>query len=323
MKDLYKILGVPESADEAAIKKAYRKLAKEYHPDVTNNDKKKTERFKEINEAYAVLGDAKKRAEYERLKHAPVRPDGMPEGFDPEAFARAFGGAGRAGRAGRGGVQFGDGEFVDLGDIFSSLFGDAGGRGRPDGPQWTTRARQRPARGADVLGTLEVTFKEAALGTRRAVRTGGGESVEVAVPPGIETGGRLRIAGQGAAAPTRNGTPGDLYLDVVVRADPYLNRSGADIELDVPVTVSEATLGAKVQVPTVEGPVTVTIPPGTSSGARLRLRGRGVKNSDGSRGDQFCRVEIVTPKIAADDVESRRLFEEIARRTEKTPVRKF
>jgi curved DNA-binding protein len=322
MKDLYKILGVAESADEATIKKAYRKLAKEFHPDVTNNDKKKTERFKEINEAYAVLGDTKKRAEYERLKHAPVRPDGMPEGFDPEAFARAFGG-GAGGRPGGGGVQF-EGDFVDLGDIFSSLFGDAAGRGRGGtAQQWSTRARQRPARGADVLGTLEVTFAEAALGTRRTVRTGGGDTVEVAVPPGIETGGRLRVPGQGAPAPGRGGTPGDLYLDIAVRPDPYLRRNESDIELDVPVTVSEAALGAKVQVPTVEGPVTVTIPPGTSSGARLRLRGRGIKKPDGSRGDQFCRVEIVTPKIAADDGESRRLFEEIARLTEKNPVRKF
>src|SRR3954464_15860746 len=108
MKDLYKTLGVAEGTDDAAIKKAYRKLAKEFHPDVTGNDKKKTERFKEINEAYAVLGDKQKRAEYDRLKHAPVRPDGMPEGFDPDAFARTFGG-------GRGGVQFGGGDFVDLG----------------------------------------------------------------------------------------------------------------------------------------------------------------------------------------------------------------
>jgi DnaJ-class molecular chaperone len=168
-----------------------------------------------------------------------------------------------------------------------------------------------------------VTFTEAALGTRRTVRTGAGDTVEVAVPPGIETGGRLRIPGHGAAAPGKGGTPGDLYLDVVVRADPYLTRNEADIELDVPVTVSEATLGAKVQVPTVEGPVTVTIPPGTSSGARLRLRGRGIKKPDGSRGDQFCRVEIVTPKLGPDDAESRKLFEEIARRTEKQPVRRF
>src|SRR5215813_8231766 len=147
MKDLYKTLGVPEGADEAAIKKAYRKLAKEYHPDVTGNDKKKTERFKEINEAYAVLGDSKKRAEYDRLKHAPVRPDGMPEGFDPEAFARAFGGG--AGRA--GGVQF-EGDFSDLGDIFSSLFGEAGGRVRGGWGGSGGRVRQRPARGPDMVG---------------------------------------------------------------------------------------------------------------------------------------------------------------------------
>jgi curved DNA-binding protein len=325
MKDLYKILGVPENADEGAIKKAYRKLAKVYHPDVTGNDKKKTEKFKEINEAYTVVGDAQKRAEYDRLKHAPVRPDGMPEGFDPDAFARAFGGgAGGAGRTAAGGVQFG-GDFVDLGDIFSSLFGDAGGRGHGGAPgaAGPRGARQRPARGADVLGTLEVTFSEAALGTRRSVRAGGSAPVEVAVPPGAESGGRLRIPGGGAPAPGRGGQPGDLYLDVMVKPDPNLRRNGTDIEVDVPVTVSEATLGAKVEVPTVEGPVTVSVPPGTGSGMRLRLRGRGIKKPDGSRGDQFCRVEIVTPKIAPDDAETRKLFEEIARRTEKVPVRKF
>src|SRR5215475_8642983 len=140
MKDLYKVLGVPENADEAAIKKAYRKLAKEYHPDVTGNDKKKTERFKEINEAYGVLGDKEKRAEYERLKHAPVRPDGMPEGFDAEAFARTFGGM-------RGGVTF---ESDDLGDLFATLFGD--GRRGGASPFGAGGPRVRPARGADVIG---------------------------------------------------------------------------------------------------------------------------------------------------------------------------
>src|SRR6476661_3895447 len=155
MKDLYKTLGVAENADEAAVKKAYRKLAKEYHPDVTGNDKKKTERFKEINEAYAVLGDAQKRKEYDRLKHAPVRPDGMPEGFDPDAFARTFGGA----RATAGGVQFEGGEF-DVGDIFASLFGGTGGR---QTTQWGGRVRPRQSRGADVIGQLAVSFAEAAL----------------------------------------------------------------------------------------------------------------------------------------------------------------
>lgn len=317
MKDLYKTLGVPENADEATIKKAYRKLAKEYHPDVTGNDKKKTERFKEINEAYAVLGDKEKRAEYERLKHAPVRPDGMPEGFDPEAFARAFGGGG-----GRGGsVRFGGGGFEsgDLGDLFGSLFGD---RGRAAGFQ-QGGGRARVARGNDIIGTLPLTFAEAALGTRRSVRAGGGETVEVSVPPGVESGGRLRVPGHGAPAPGRGGAPGDLYLELEVRPDPHLSRNGSDIELSVPVTFSEAALGTKVEVPTVEGAVTVTIPAGTSSGARLRLRGKGVKKADGSRGDQLVRVEIVTPKLAADDHESKKLLEELARRTERGSPRKF
>jgi DnaJ-class molecular chaperone len=317
MKDLYKILGVPEGADHAAIKKAYRKLAKEYHPDATGGDKKKTERFKEINEAYAVLGDEEKRAEYERLKSAPVRPDGMPEGFDAEAFARTFGGM-RGGAGGGGNVRFG-GDVGDLGDLFGSLFGErADGRGAPFGG-----GRPRQARGADVMGALPVSFSEAALGTRRSVRAGGGTTVEVSVPPGVETGGRLRVAGHGAPAPARGGSPGDLYLELEVQPDPFLRRDGLDVEVDVPVTMSEAALGTKVQVPTVEGPVTVTIPPGTSSGARLRLRGRGIKKSEGTRGDQLVRVEIVAPKLAPDDAESRKLFEEIARRTEQTPVRKF
>ena len=192
MKDLYKTLGVAESADDVAIKKAYRKLAKEYHPDVTGNDKKKTERFKEINEAYAVLGDAQKRKEYDRLKHAPVRPDGMPEGFDADAFARTFGGA----RATAGGVEF-SGDF-DVNDIFASLFGGAAG-GRAT-QQWG-RVRPRQSRGADVIGQLPVTFAEAALGTKRTVRTGAGATVEISIPAGVEDGGRLRIPGKGAAAP--------------------------------------------------------------------------------------------------------------------------
>src|SRR5262245_59009980 len=141
MKDLYKILGVPESADANAVKKAYRRLAKQYHPDATGGDKKKTERFKEINEAYAILGDESKRREYERLRHAPIRSDGMPEGFDPDAFAQAFGGGGQF----RGGRVSVGGDFGDLGDLFSSLFG---GAANPWG-----RGRARPARGQDLIGT--------------------------------------------------------------------------------------------------------------------------------------------------------------------------
>jgi DnaJ-class molecular chaperone len=317
MKDLYKTLGVAESADDASIKKAYRKLAKEYHPDVTGNDKKKTERFKEINEAYDVLGDAQKRKEYDRLKHATIRSDGMPEGFDPEAFAQAFGG----GRVRTGGIEFGGD--ADLGDVFSSLFGGGGGGGGRGNP-WA-RQRQRQNRGTDISGQISVSFSEAALGTERRIRTGASTTVEIAIPPGVESGGRLRVPGKGGAAPGKGGVPGDLYLEIEVLPDPHLRREGTDVELAVPVTMTEATLGAKVEVPTIEGRVTVSVPPGTSSGARLRLRGRGIKRSDGSRGDQFCRIEIVAPKLKPDDVETRRLFEEIDRRTAPTqgPVRQF
>src|SRR5580698_3182897 len=242
MKDLYKTLGVAENAEEAAIKKAHRKLAKEFHPDITGDDKRKTERFKEINEAYDVLGDSKKRKEYDRLKHAPVRPDGMPEGFDAEAFARTFGG--RA-RATSGGVEVG-GDF-DMGDLFANLFGGQGGQAQNP---WA-RGRSRPVRGADIGGRIEVSFAEAALGAKRSVRTGSGGSVEVNIPAGVESGGRLRLPGQGAAAPARGGAAGDLYLEIEVQPDPFLRREDSDIELDVPVTMSEAALGAKVEVPTI------------------------------------------------------------------------
>ena len=323
MKDLYKILGVPESADESTLKKAYRKLAKENHPDVTGGDKKKTERFKEINEAYDVLSDKEKRAAYNSLKSAPVRPDGMPEGFDADTFARTFGGGARVGRGGPGG--FGADGGVDINDIFASLFGTAapgGGGGTWGGSGWVGQ-RSRPSRGNDIAGEIEVTFAEAALGVRRSVKTGAGPTLEVSIPAGVETGSRLRVGGQGAPAPAAGGKPGDLYLDISVRPDKHFRRHEWDIELEVPVTIAEAALGAKIQVPTVDGPVTMSVPSGTSSGAKLRLRGRGIKRPDGTRGDQLCRIEVAVPKGAAEDAELRRLFEEIARHTSTHQVRDF
>jgi DnaJ-class molecular chaperone len=318
MKDLYKILNVAEDAPDDVIKKAYRKLAKENHPDATGGDKRKTERFKEIGEAYAVLGDKEKRSEYDRLKHAPVGADGMPQGFDADTFAQVFGG-----RGGPGGVNV-SGDFSgDFGDLFSSLFGRGFGGG---GPGRGGRGPARVPRGPDMVGTLEVNFREAALGSRRTIRAGSGNNIEVSVPAGVDTGGRLRLAGQGAPPPQKGGEPGDLHLEVRVLPDPYLRRgdegSGYDVELDLPMTVGEATLGTKIEVPTVETPVTITIPPGTSSGAKLRLRGKGIKKPDGSRGDQICRIEIVVPKLPAEDEEAKRKFAELARYYPK-PVRSF
>jgi DnaJ-class molecular chaperone len=304
MKDLYAILGVPENADADVIKKAYRKLAKQNHPDATGGDRRKTERFKEVGDAYAVLSDPKKRAEYDRLRHAPVGADGMPQGFDADTFSQIFGDF-------HGGRSTGGG-FGDLGDLFSSIFGGGASFGQGRGR----------ARGSDMQSTVEIDFREAALGARRTLRTGSGQTVEVNVPPGVETGARLRVPGQGGAA-AGHGRPGDLYLDIVVHSDPYLVRKGRDIELALPLTIAEACLGTQVDVPTVDGSVRLTVPPGTSSGAKLRLRGKGVKSPDGTRGDQHCRVEIVVPKLNLSDPAVRSLVEELDRRANSGKVRNF
>jgi len=314
MKDLYKMLGVAEDATEDLIKQAFRKLAKANHPDRTGGDKRKAEKFKEVNEAYSVLGDKKKREEYDRLRHAPVGSDGMPMGFDPDTFAQVFGGGGfpRQGGNVRVTTDF-DG---DVGDLFSSLFG---GGGSP----FARGGARRSTRGPDLVGALDLDLREAALGTRKTIQGGSGASFEVQVPPGVDSGGRLRVPGQGGAARQRGGEPGDLHLEIRVRPDPVLQRNGSDIEMDLPLTVAEAVSGTKVEVPTLEGRVNVTVPPGTSSGAKLRLRGRGVKRPDGTRGDQNMRVQIVVPKLSEDDTESRRLIEEFASRTQTRPVRNF
>jgi curved DNA-binding protein len=304
MKDLYAILGVPENADAETIKKAYRKLARQNHPDATGGDKKKTERFKEIGDAYEVLSDPKKRQEYDRLRQAPVGADGMPQGFDADSFSQIFGdfhmGGGRSGG------------FADLGDMFSTIFGARGTTGH-------VRSR---GRGLDHESALEVSLREAALGTRRTLRTASGRTVEVNVPAGVESGARLRVPGQGGEAP-RSGRPGDLYLQVTVAPDAHLRRNGDDIELTLPLTVAEACLGTQVDVPTVDGPVRLTVPAGASSGARLRLRGKGVKRVDGSRGDQFCRIEIVVPKLDPQDKAARDAVLELDRRTKAGKVRGF
>jgi DnaJ-class molecular chaperone len=236
----------------------------------------------------------------------------MPQGFDADTFSQIFGDYRTGGHAGGRGAA---GGFGDFGDLFSTLFGGGGPAGQSGG------GRGR-GRGSDMQGAVEVSFREAALGTRRSLRAGSGQNVEVNVPAGVESGARLRVPGQGGPAP-RQGRPGDLFLDITVLPDAHLRRSGRDIELTLPLTLAEACLGTQVDVPTVDGSVRLTIPAGTSSGAKLRLRGKGVKGADSARGDQFCRIEVIVPKLDPDDKESRRLVEELDRRAKTVKPRSF
>lgn len=343
-KDYYAILGVKRDATEAEIKKAYRKLARKYHPDVNPGNKQAEARFKEVSEAYDVLSDREKRRRYDR--------------FGPAAFGAGFGpgASGRAGRAaggtGSGRVDFdlgsfgrgepfggtaGDGSIFE--DLFSDLLGGARRRGtRPGAGQ----ARRSVFRGADTEQPLIVAFEDAARGATRDLEiahdetcsTCGGEGVlgrrqtcptclgrgtvrrtervAVRIPAGVDAGSRIRLAGKGAAGPG-GGPAGDLYLVVEVAPHPFFRRDGDDIKLELPVTVAEAALGTKVEVPTLDGPVSLTIPPGSSSGTTLRLRERGVHRLKGGRGDQYVTLRVVLPKSL--DEPSRELLREFARRT--------
>ena len=316
-RDYYDILGISKTATADEIKTAHRKLVRKYHPDVNKDNPAATEKFKEAQEAYDVLSDEQKRKNYDQFGHAGV--NGAPGmgghpggGGDPfEAFRRAQ--QARGGGGARGGVPPGV-SVEDLnggagfGDIFEQLFGGrAGGGGRQAG---NGRRRQAaPAtKGQDVEHGVSLTFEQAIRGTTLPLqidRDGQVETIEIKVPPGVKDGGRVRVRGRGQQMP--DGNHGDLYIVVSVQPHAYFRRDGADIYLDLPLSWYEAVLGAKVSVPTLDGPVTLTIPPGTSSGAKLRIRGRGVdKGAAGGgsdeKGDQFVQVRIAVPKdLDADD----------------------
>jgi molecular chaperone DnaJ len=287
-KDYYDILGVKKTAGPDEIKKAYRGLAKKFHPDKNKGNKEAENKFKEISEAYAVLSDTEKREQYDRLGKEAFRgggPGGNPfagganpfGGFDFSQFTGA-GGGGRA-RAGR--RSTGAGGFTD---IFSDLFG---GGGEP-GPQ----------RGADLEAELTIDFRDAILGTTMDLVLNG-KGVKVKIPEGVSDGQRIRLRGKGA--PGNNGGPaGDLNVLIHVRAHPLFERRGDDIYIDLPIKVGEAIRGAEVEVPTIQGPVRARIPAGTQGGQTFRLRGKGVKKKT-TAGDHYYRVEITVPKSAPDD----------------------
>ena len=303
--DFYAVLGVPKSAAADAIKKAYRKLARDLHPDKNPGNKETEARFKKVNRAYETLHDAKKRALYDEFGEEALR-----EGFDAEQARahRAYGG----GRGGGGGNPFAGGvrgraHQVNLEDLFGGQagggdFGDLFGRGG--------RARG-PVKGEDLEQELTVDFDAAVKGTTLQLRQQGAvETVTVRIPPGADDGSRVRIPGQGGRSP--NGGPsGDLILVIRVKAHPLFRREGDDLHIEVPIHVSEAIKGGKVKVPTFEGTVQVKVPPSTPSGGMLRVRGKGVERKNRPKGDLYVHFVIHIPEKPSSELD--KIADEIAK----------
>ena len=277
MRDPYQTLGVSRSASADDIKKAYRRLAKEHHPDLKPGNAANEERFKEISAAYALLSDPEKRARFDR---------GEIDGGGQERYGRHSGF--RSGGARSRAFTDDDASFNFAGDDwFSDLFG--GGRRRPGGG---TGAK---ARGTDIAYTVTVSFLDAAQGTKRRINLSNGKSLDVAVPPGTEDQQKLRLKGQGL--PGLGGMPpGDAIVEVHVESHPFFTRQNGDIHVEVPITLYEAVLGATIRVPTVTGTVAVKVPPGSNTGSTLRLRGRGVVDQKTKQtGDQYVKLKVVLP----------------------------
>lgn len=289
-EDPYKVLGVPKDAPQAEIKKAYRKLAKVLHPDLHPGDKAKEAEFRAVAAAYDIIGDADKR---KRFDAGEIDARGQERA--ERQFYRQHAGADPRGRYDS---AAGYGDFEDMSDIFGDLFG---ARRQAQG------SRGFAARGADLRYHLEVDFMDAVQGAKRAVPLPDGSAIDLTIPAGVRDGQTLRLRGKGQ--PGMGGGPaGDAYVEIGVRAHSVFTRDGNDIEVEVPISIDEAVLGARIEVPTVSGKVAVTVPKGASSGQRLRLKGRGVKPANGPTGDQHVRLKIVTP--ARIDAE----MEAIARR---------
>jgi molecular chaperone DnaJ len=293
-KDYYDILGVKKNATADEIKKAYRGLAKKFHPDKNKGNKDAENRFKEMSEAYAVLSDTEKREQYDRLGKEAFRSGGA--GGNPFAGgANPFGGfdfsqftAGGRARGSRrspsGASGAGAGGFTD---IFSDLFGGGGFEPGPD-------------RGSDLEAELTIAFRDAILGTTMDLVLNG-KGVKVKIPEGVSDGQRIRLRGKGAPG-SSGGPAGDLNVLIHIRPHALFERRGDDVYIDLPIKVGEAIRGGEVEVPTIHGPVRARIPAGTQGGQTFRLRGKGVKKKGGTHGDHYYRVEIVVPKSGADDV---------------------
>jgi DnaJ-class molecular chaperone len=290
MADPYSILGVSKGADEKAIKSAYRKLAKELHPDKNKDNPKASERFSDVTRAYDLLSDTQKRAQYDR---GEIDENGQPRGF---AGGNPFGGGGyNAGGPGGANFDFGSGG-IDLGDIFDGLFGGGGGGGaRPGaGPR---QQQAPPPKGPNIAYEHLVSFTDAATLTPQRMTLRDGKMVEFKLPAGVVAGQQIRIPGKGQPGP---GGTGDAMVTLKIGKHPHLARDGDHIRIDLPISLKEAIDGGKVKVPTVDGAVMLTVPPKTDSGATLRIKGRGFTCKNGERGDQYVSLMIHLPKDPAE-----------------------
>ena len=292
--DLYQRLGLKRGASEAEIKKAYRSLAKQLHPDRNKDKPDAAKRFSEVTAAYDLLSDKDKRARYDR---GEIDEDGNPK----MPFGGGFGGYSQGGgpRPGAGGPQgfenfnFGGADAADLSDLFEGLFGAAQSRGRGSGPFGGFRQRAAPPqKGADVAYRLRVPFEDAVALSPQRITLADGKTIDLKLPKGVEDGTKIRLAGKGQDGPAGRG---DAIVTIEIAPHRFFTRDGTNIRLALPVTLKEAVLGAKVKVPTPEGPVMLTIPKGASSGTVLRLKGRGFTGKDGKRGDQLVAVEVDLP----------------------------
>ena len=291
MRDPYEVLGVPRGASAAAIKSAYRKLAKKHHPDANKNDPKSQARFSELNSANEILGDEDKRKQFDRGEidaEGKPRFQGFPGGGDPR------------GRAGPGGFEThtfrtGGGGGGGFEDILNSMFGGAAGRGQRPGAGGTTFEFDTGgiALDLDLSVAMTVSLEEAVKGVEKRVRLPTGKELNVKIPAGVAAGQQIRLKGQGETAPGH--PPGDLLITVSIAPHAFFKVDGSDLRVELPITLYEAVLGGKVRVPTLGSAVELSVPKNTSSGRTFRLKGKGLPKPAGSAGDMFVTTRIVLP----------------------------